>query len=81
MVDQANVNSVQPSEISPEMVAYLLTVSSLNGNNSKGWQTCNGLPILYGHDKSAILSTYSECIRTVRSGMSPEERADRAARR
>jgi hypothetical protein len=81
MADQISVNSVQPSEVSSEMVAYLLTVSALNSNSSKGWQTCTGLPILYGHDKESILSTYADCIRTVRSGMSPEDRADRAARR
>jgi hypothetical protein len=81
MADQVNVNSVQPSEVSPEMVAYLLTVSALNSNSSKGWQTCTGLPILYGHDEESILSTYSDCIRTVRTGMSPQDRTERAARR
>ncbi len=81
MADQVTVNSVQPSEVSPEKVAYLLTVCALNANSSKGWQTSTGLPILYGHDKEAILSTYADCIRTVRTGMSPAERAERAARR
>jgi hypothetical protein len=81
MADQVAVNSVQPSEVSSEMVAYLLTVAALNENTSKGWQTCTGLPVLYGHDKEAILSTYADCIRTVRSGMSPAERAERSARR
>lgn len=77
MADQVNVSSVQPSEVSPEMVAYLLTVAALNESSSKGWQLCAGLPILYGHDKDAILTTYADCIRTVRSGMSPTERAAR----
>lgn len=81
MADQVNVNSVQPSEVSSEMVAYLLTVSALNEDSSKGWTPCTGLPILYGHDKEAILSTYAECLKTVRTGMSTAERTERAARR
>lgn len=79
-MSDVSVNSVQPSEISPEMVAYLVTVSALNESSGKGWQPCSGLPILYGHDKDAILATYAECIRTVRRGMTDNERDERARR-
>lgn len=82
MADQVSVSSVQPSEVSNEMVAYLLTVSVLSTNDrANGWQNASGLPILYGYDKETVLSTYAECLKTVRTGLSSAERAERAARR
>ena len=82
MADQVTVNSVQPSEVSPEMVAYLLTVSILAGSAyDKHLMKSEGLPIIAGVDKETILSTYAECARTVANRMTDAERSDRASRR
>lgn len=82
MADQVSVNSVQPSEVSKEMVAYLLTASILGGSEmNKGWYASNGLPIIHGFDKETILSTYAECARTVANRMTDDARSDRASRR
>jgi hypothetical protein len=82
MADQVSVNSVQPSEVSDEMVAYLLTASILGGAGyNKGWYRCEGLPIIGGVDKDTILTTYAECLRTVANRMTDSERSERAARR
>ena len=78
MADQVNVNSVQPSEVSKEMVAYLLTASILGGADyGKAFSSCQGLPIIMGVDKDTILSTYAECIRTVANKMTETERSNR----
>jgi hypothetical protein len=81
MAETVSVNSVQPSEISREMVAYLLTVSVLAGPEcGKGWAPASGTPILHGFDKDAVLSTYAECLRTVRQAHTDSERKERASR-
>jgi hypothetical protein len=78
MAEQVSVNSVQPSEVSREMVAYLLTASILGGGEyGKAWSVCQGLPIITGFDKETILSTYAECIRTVANKMTDTERSSR----
>lgn len=78
MADQVSVSSVQPSEISKEMVAYLLTVSALAGGTyGQSWSACDGLPIIHGFDKEIILSTYAECARTVRNALTDAERSAR----
>lgn len=78
MTDSVSVNSVQPSEVSKEMVAYLLTASILGGSgHSKAWSSCAGLPIITGCDKDTILSTYAECVRTVANRATEGERAAR----
>lgn len=78
MSGEVTVNSVQPSEVSKEMVAYLLTVSILSGSQyNMGIHRCDGLPIIGGCDKDTILSTYAECIRTVSNRMTDEARANR----
>ena len=75
MADQVSVNSVQPSEISREMVAYLLTASILGGGEyGKAWSACAGVPIIHGFDKDTILATYAECARTVRNALTDAER-------
>lgn len=82
MADAVSVNNVQPSEISREMVAYLLTVSILGGADyGKSWAPSQGVPIINGFDKEIILSTYAECLRTVSNRMTDSERSDRAVRR
>ena len=78
MADQVSVSSVQPSEVSKEMVAYLLTASILGGGAfGKGWSSCSGLPMINGFDKETILATYAECVRTVSNRMTEGERAAR----
>lgn len=73
-----SVNSVQPSEVSKEMVAYLLTVSILGGAEyAKSWQVSAGIPIIQGFDKETILETYAECARTVSNRMTDSGRAAR----
>lgn len=82
MAEAINVNSVQPSEVSSEMVAYLLTASILGGADyGKGYQSVAGIPIILGFDKQTILETYAECIRTVSGRQTDAARAERAARR
>jgi hypothetical protein len=67
MADSVAVNSVQPSEVSNEMVAYLLTASILVGPEySKSIVPSQGLPIIAGTDKATILSTYVECLQAVK---------------
>lgn len=81
MADTTSVSSVQPSEISNEMVAYLLTVSILGGSDySKSWSASAGLPIVHGFPKDEILSTYAECLRTVRRARSEAEEVTRQHR-
>ena len=81
MADMVSVNSVQPSEVSSEMVAYLLTVSILGGADyGRSWKSSPGIPIIQGFDKETILSTYAECVRTVTRRMTDDDRADRARR-
>lgn len=78
MADSVSVNSVQPSEISKEMVAYLLAASILGGSASgKSWYSCTGLPMIQGFDKDTVLSTYAECLRTVCNRQTDAERAAR----
>ena len=67
-MSDSNMNSVQPSEMSREMVAYLLTASILGGEQySKGTAPFNGLPRIDGCSKDDILSTYVECLRAVKT--------------
>ena len=77
---EVNVSSVQPSEVSREMVAYLLTASILSRSSHQGYVSCQGLPIILGSDKETILATVAECIRTVTHQMSETERSERARR-
>jgi hypothetical protein len=67
MGDSVSVNSVQPSEISSEMVAYYLTASILGGSGygSASWASSSGIPIIHGRSKEEILTTYTECLRAV----------------
>lgn len=63
-----NVNNVQPSEVGPEMVAYLLAVSIAAGQNySKSYAPVSGIPIILGSDETTILETYARCLKVVRS--------------
>jgi hypothetical protein len=56
------------------MVAYLLTVSILGGADfGTSWQASAGLPVITGYSKEEILSTYAECLRTVRRGRADGE--------
>jgi hypothetical protein len=76
------VNSVQPSEVSPEMVAYLLTTSILGGSDyAQGWSASAGLPLIHGCSKEEILSTYTECLRAVRRQRTDAEHDEIASRR
>lgn len=72
---ETSINSVQPSEISPEMVAYLLATSILGGANyGKGFSASGpGLPIITGCDEKTVLETYARCLRVVRR---PDKVAD-----
>lgn len=82
MADSVNVSSVQPSEISKDMVAYLLTVSVLGGEGySKSWSPSSGLPIIQGFSKEEILTTYTECARAVARHKTDSEFEEAANRR
>lgn len=82
MVDTVSVNSVQPSEISKEMVAYLLTVSILGGEDyAQGWSAATGLPIIQGFPKEEVLTTYTACLRAVERQRTDAEYDDFISRR
>jgi len=60
-MSEVKVNSVQPSEVGPDMVAYLLTVSILSkGDTTSGFRSADGLPIISGQSEEAILRTYAK---------------------
>ncbi len=67
-MSDVKVNSVQPSEISPSMVAYLLTVSILSkSNTTNGFRSADGLPIILGRSEDEILKTYAKARQVVNS--------------
>lgn len=77
-----NMQSVQPADVSKEMVAYLLTVSILGGADyGKSWTSSAGIPIIHGFSKDDVLGTYAECLRTVQRGRTEAEHGDVVGRR
>lgn len=69
-----SVNSVQTSEVSNEMVAYLLAASILGGGqHSKSFMTCAGLPIIAGYSEKEILQTYAKCLMVVKAPYNADE--------
>lgn len=60
------VNSVNPSEFGPDMVAYLLTVATLTGEqHDKGWTPTYGIPVLTGYSEDEILNAYAKAKQVV----------------
>lgn len=65
-MSDVKVNSVQPSEVGPEMVAYLLTVSILSSSNTSfGHRSVDGLPIILNRSEDEILRTYAKAYQVV----------------
>ena len=66
-MSNVEVNSVQPSEIGPSMVAYYLTVAMLTGEEySKGYSSAGaGIPILTGYSEEKVLRAYAKAALVV----------------
>lgn len=64
-----SVNSVKPSEIGPEAIAYYLTVSILGGAEyGKGYSANGvGVPVMSGFSEKEVLETYARCLKVVRN--------------
>ena len=67
-MSDVRVNSVQPSEVGPEMVAYLLTASILCGPAYRpGYNSMEGLPLIDGKSRDEILRTFALALNVVRN--------------
>jgi peptidase E len=67
-MSDVSVNSVQPSEVGKEMVAYLLTASILCGAEYEvGYHDINGLPLINGKSRDEILRTYALALNVVKN--------------
>jgi len=59
------VNSVQPSEVGPSMVAYLLTVAILAKDYDKQIIPFTSIPVPVGYSEEEILRAFAEASKTV----------------
>ena len=67
-MSDVSVNSVQPSEVGKEMVAYLLTACILSGAEyGAGYRDVMGLPLINGKSRDEILRTYALALNVVRN--------------
>lgn len=60
-----SVNSVQPSEISQEMVALYLLTSVASSTEGANYTVRDGIPIITGPDKEWIIRNYIDCLRSI----------------
>lgn len=65
-MSDVKVSSVQPSEISDAMVAYLLTAGIHSGKTSVNVGSVDGLPIIRNVEAAELLKTYALCLNIVK---------------